>query len=138
VAGQYFAFKEASQQNIRQRITVSFAAYMASDKGCLISIHQYSTLLKAICHSNQISFSAMHPTEFTIIQHHSTWWPNMYTMLNSATVVEWTFVLFLLLLFFWPEQLMRKTFQQAKQGIDTKTAVFPTTTFFYFFVFSDP
>jgi len=64
-------------------------------------------------------------------------------MLNSAMVVEWIFVLFLLLLlllffFFWPEQLMRKKFQQAKQGIDTKTAVFPTATFFYFFVFSDP
>ena len=32
-----------------------------------------------------------HPASFTIIQHHSTWWPNECNMLNSImlNVIEW-------------------------------------------------
>ena len=43
------------------------------------------------CDDNQISFNSSVSTSFSIIQHHSTGWPETCNMLNSTTLdaVEW-------------------------------------------------
>ena len=90
-----------------------------------------------LCFSN---FVQCHPTSFTIIQHHSTWWLNMYSMLNSATVVEWIFVLFLLLLlllffFFLARTVNEKKVSASQTRHWYQNSSFPHRYFFLFFCF---